>query len=264
METKQLQENVDEEIDIHESLDHKNIVKLYNVVKRTKYVCIVLELCKNHSLMEMHEQRGVITDYECRFYIYQILQGVKYLHDNNIIHRDLKLDNLFLNDKLNVKIGDFGLATRIEFDGEKKTDFCGSPKYIAPEMLKRIGHSFEVDVWSIGCIIYMLLVGKCPFKATTQRETFNKIKNCEYEPASISSSAAKMIMSILQVDPEERPSVRALLQHDFIKADGIPDCLPSSCLSMAPRADEVEGGCKRDPLCIITDKLGNTPKKLKL
>lgn len=69
------------------------------------------------SMMELHKRRKVITEYECRFYIYQIIQGVKYLHDHRIIHRDLKLGNLFLNDDLNVKIGDFGLATRIEFEG---------------------------------------------------------------------------------------------------------------------------------------------------
>lgn len=78
-------------------------------------------------MSELRKRRGVITDYECSFYIYQILEGVNFLHDKNIIHRDIKLGNLFLNDRLNVKIGDFGLATRIEFDGERKKTFCGTP-----------------------------------------------------------------------------------------------------------------------------------------
>jgi len=69
-------------------------------------------------MMELHKRRKIITDYECRYYIQQIINGVKYLHDNRIIHRDLKLGNLFLNDELNVKIGDFGLATKIVFDGK--------------------------------------------------------------------------------------------------------------------------------------------------
>ena len=131
-------------------------------------------------MMELHKRRKTITEYECRYYIYQIIQGVKYLHDKNIIHRDLKLGNLFLNDMLHVKIGDFGLAARIEYDGERKKSLCGTPNYIAPEILTRKGHSFEVDIWSIGCVMYTLLVGQGPFETKTSKETCSKIKKCEY------------------------------------------------------------------------------------
>merc|ERR1712184_223396 len=89
----------------------------------------------------------------------QILLGVKYLHENKIIHRDLKLGNIFLNDDMEIKLGDFGLATKENFDGERKRTLCGTPNYIAPEVLTKKGHSYEVDIWSIGCIMYTLLVG---------------------------------------------------------------------------------------------------------
>ena len=86
-----------------------------------------------------------------RFYLAQILEAVKYMHANRVIHRDLKLGNLFLGQNLAIKIGDFGLATRIEHDGERKHTVCGTPNYIAPEILenKHSGHSYEVDYWAI-------------------------------------------------------------------------------------------------------------------
>lgn len=95
----------------------------------------------------------------------------RYLHDKKIIHRDLKLGNLFLNDDMQVKIGDFGLATTLDYDGERKKTLCGTPNYIAPEMLDKKGHSFEVDIWAIGCILYTLLVGKPPFETETLKVT---------------------------------------------------------------------------------------------
>jgi len=99
---------------------------------------------------------------------------VKYLHDHRVIHRDLKLGNLFLSDKMEIKLGDFGLATKLEFDGERKRTICGTPNYIAPEILegKDSGHSYEVDVWSLGVIAYTLLIGKIPFLKCI----FNQVK----------------------------------------------------------------------------------------
>ena len=87
------------------------------------------------------------------------------MHQFNVIHRDLKLGNLFLSDKMEIKIGDFGLATRLEYEGERKRTICGTPNYIAPEILEgKSGHSFEVDIWAVGVIIYTLLIGKPPFE----------------------------------------------------------------------------------------------------
>lgn len=131
-------------------------------------------------MMELHKRRQAITEPETRFYMRQILSGVQYLHSNSIIHRDLKLGNLFLNDDLHVKIGDFGLAAKIEFDGERKKTLCGTPNYIAPEILNKKGHSFEVDIWSIGCIMYTLLIGRPPFESNSLKETYSRIKKCDY------------------------------------------------------------------------------------
>ena len=95
-----------------------------------------------------------------------MLDGIRYMHRKGYIHRDIKLGNLFLDSKLNLKIGDFGLAAQIEHDGERKKTICGTPNYIAPEILfdTKNGHSFEVDIWSLGVVMYTLLIGKPPFQ----------------------------------------------------------------------------------------------------
>ncbi len=86
----------------------------------------------------------------------QIINSLKYLVANKVIHRDLKLGNLFLSEKMEIKLGDFGLATKLEFEGEKKKTICGTPNYIAPEILEgKTGHSYEVDIWSLGVIMFI-------------------------------------------------------------------------------------------------------------
>ncbi|BFF98337.1 serine/threonine-protein kinase polo [Drosophila madeirensis] len=245
-------EKTAQEITIHRSLNHPNIVKFHSYFEDVQNIYIVLELCKKRSMMELHKRRKSITDFECRYYIFQIIQGVKYLHDNRIIHRDLKLGNLFLNDMLHVKIGDFGLATRIEYEGERKKTLCGTPNYIAPEILTKKGHSFEVDIWSIGCVMYTLLVGQPPFETKTLKDTYSKIKKCEYRvPSFLRKPAADMVISMLQPNPESRPAIGQLLNYEFLKGSKVPTFLPSSCLTMAPRIgqnDIIEDSIHRKPL----------------
>ncbi|MBQ3946526.1 MAG: protein kinase, partial [Alphaproteobacteria bacterium] len=113
------------EIKIHRSMNHCNIVKFEHYFEDNENVYILLELCKNKTLNELLKRRKIISELEMRFYLAQILEAVKYMHANRVIHRDLKLGNLFLGQNLAIKIGDFGLATRIEHDGERKHTVCG-------------------------------------------------------------------------------------------------------------------------------------------
>jgi len=99
------------------------------------------------------------------------------MHSNRVIHRDLKLGNLFLTEKMEIKVGDFGLAAKIEFEGERKRTICGTPNYIAPEVLEnKNGHSYEVDIWSFGVILYTMLIGKPPFETSDVKTTYKRIK----------------------------------------------------------------------------------------
>ncbi|CAH1402471.1 unnamed protein product [Nezara viridula] len=234
-------EKMSQEIQIHKSLRHKNIVLIHSYFDDPNFVYIILELCRKRSMMELHKRRKALSEPEVRYYMKQILEGVVYLHGLQIIHRDLKLGNLFLNDDLEVKIGDFGLAAKIEYNGQRKKTLCGTPNYIAPEILTKQGHSYEVDVWSIGCIMYTLLVGKPPFETNSLRETYAKITRCEYTlPSSLNAAAAYMLNKMLQPDPSKRPTVRQLQEMEFMKTGYCPDKLPPSCLTMLPRFDNVE------------------------
>ncbi|XP_077294577.1 serine/threonine-protein kinase polo [Arctopsyche grandis] len=255
-------DKMSQEISIHRSLDHKHVVGFHSFFEDSANIYIVLELCKKRSMMELHKRRSAITEPETRFYMHHILLGVQYLHNNNIIHRDLKLGNLFLDDNLQVKIGDFGLATKIEYHGERKKTLCGTPNYIAPEILHKKGHSFEVDIWSIGCIMYTLLVGKPPFETSSLKDTYKKIKTCEYSvPSFVQKTASIMITQMLQTDPTLRPSVDKLLANDFFVSGIMPSALPASCLTTAPRLDQlpnIEHQISRRPLTEVNGEIIST------
>lgn len=168
-----------EEIVIHRGLRNENVVKFYSAFIDDENHYIVLELCKQHSLKELQMNRGTITDYECRFFLIQILRGLEYLHSRNIIHRDIKLSNLFLNDNLNVKIGDFGLATKLMRDTDRRRGFCGTVNYIAPEMLRE-NYGLKIDIWATGVVMYFLLTGRPPFEQKTVEETYEQIKRAKF------------------------------------------------------------------------------------
>jgi len=232
-------EKMTQEIAIHRAVHHQHIVEFYSFFEDDQNVYIILELCRRRSLMEMHKRRKAITEPETRYFMRQIVLACQYLHDNKIIHRDLKLGNLFLNDDMELKIGDFGLATKVDFEGERKKTLCGTPNYIAPEVLNKKGHSYEVDVWSLGCILYTLLIGKPPFETSCLKDTYAKIKKNEFTipPNKISNQAKNLIQNLLQPDPNSRPTMGQILDDEFFHCGYCPPRLPTTCLSMPPRFD---------------------------
>ena len=186
------------EIKIHRSLFHTNIVKFEHFFEDSENVYILLELCTNQTLNELIRRRKRLTELELQCYVSQIISALKYLHAHKVIHRDIKLGNLFMSDKMEIKFGDFGLATKLEFDGERKRTICGTPNYIAPEILDgRTGHSFEVDVWSLGVLIYTMAVGKPPFETPTHDGTYQKITRVEYKfPPNLQPEACDLISKV--------------------------------------------------------------------
>lgn len=260
-------EKMTSEIAIHKSLDHQNVVGFHGFFEDDDFVFVVLEICRRRSLLELHKRRKAVTEPEARYYMSHLLKGVQYLHNNRVIHRDLKLGNIFLNDDMEVKIGDFGLATKIEFDGERKKTLCGTPNYIAPEVLCKKGHSYEVDVWSLGCILYTLLVGKPPFETSCLKETYNRIKKNSYTiPWHIKPDAASLIKRMLHADPSQRPTISELQEDEFFTSGYIPSRLPTTCLTVPPRfsiAPSTAGelGLRR-PLTAINNKAD--PEKVEM
>lgn len=146
---------------------------------------------------------------------------------------------------MEIKLGDFGLATKLEFDGEKKKTICGTPNYIAPEILEgKTGHSYEVDIWSLGVIIYTLIIGKPPYETPDVKTTYRKIRMNSYsfpEHVPISDSARNLITKILNLDPTKRPKLDDIINHDFLNLGGtIPKSLPLSTLACPPSANYIK------------------------
>jgi polo-like kinase 1 len=146
---------------------------------------------------------------------------------------------------MEIKVGDFGLATKLEFDGERKRTVCGTPNYIAPEILEgKAGHSYEVDIWSLGVIMYTLIIGKPPFETNNVKETYKRIKSGNYsfpEHAIISEPAKDLIQSILVLDPYKRPKLDEILAHDFFNMGvSIPKTMQQSTLACPPSLNYIK------------------------
>ncbi|CAF2103825.1 unnamed protein product [Rotaria magnacalcarata] len=229
-------EKMQQEVTIHQSLNHKHIVQFFSYFEDENNVYIILELCRRRSLMELHRRRKTVTEPETRYFVKQIVEACIYLHDKRIIHRDLKLGNLFLNDQMEIKIGDFGLATRIENETDRKRTLCGTPNYIAPEVINKKGHSYEVDVWSLGCILYTLLLGKPPFETSSLKDTYSKIRKNDYliPENRISRESVLLIQRCLRHEPYDRPTMSQIYLDPFFSGF-TPATLPTSVCTVAPR-----------------------------
>ena len=207
-------EKISREIELHASLAHRNVVQFFKHFEDSENIYIMLENCTLKSLVHVQKARVTVTEPEMRYYMAQLCDGVAYIHQQHIIHRDLKLGNLFLTASMAVKIGDFGLATRL--GQEKKGTICGTPNYISPEVLNKEGHGFPADVWALGCCMYALLVGAPPFETSTLKETYSRIAENHYTiPDSLSKGAYHLIKKLLHPNPKQRPSVAAITQVFF-------------------------------------------------
>ncbi|KAF8957807.1 kinase-like domain-containing protein [Flammula alnicola] len=239
LKTKKAKTKLYAEIKIHRSLEHPNIVNFQECFEDADNVYMTLELCPSGSLMDMLRRRRRFTEPEARFFMVQLIGACHYMHTHQVIHRDLKLGNLFLDANMNIKVGDFGLAALIENPGERKKTICGTPNYIAPEVLfdTANGHSFEVDTWSIGVILYTLVVGRPPFQTKDVKAIYKRIRDNEYEfPTErvISSAVQHLIQQILTPDPSQRPTLHEIVDHAFFTQGPVPSYIPTSAHDLTP------------------------------
>ncbi|KAJ7292691.1 snf 1 [Mycena rebaudengoi] len=196
-------------------LRHPHVIKLYEVISTATDIIFVLEYAEG-ELFNYIVQHGRLTEDVARRFFQQIMAGIEYSHRLKIVHRDLKPENILLDEYLNVKIADFGLSNET-IDGEFLGTSCGSPNYAAPEVIKGLKYSGpEIDVWSAGIILYVLLCGKLPFEDEVIGTLFDKIINVRYElPMDLSPHARDLVRSILIADPTKRITVPHIMQHPF-------------------------------------------------
>ena len=214
--TNQLSLRVINEIKTHDKLHHPSIIELIDYFEDEQFVYFVLELCQYGNFFQYLKKNGPLTESQSAFLMYQLLQCLNYLHDNDIVHRDLKLSNILISKILNnhqnhtqqrqsqphliIKLCDFGLAASIEHPDEEHYTLCGTPNYIAPEIALQQAHGFPVDIWSLGCLFYSMLTGTLPFDQGGVRETLQKIMTGEYEkPAHISENASDFLHRLLEL-----------------------------------------------------------------
>ncbi|KAB8236072.1 Protein kinase [Aspergillus alliaceus] len=215
---------VEREIQYLQLLRHPHIIKLYTVIATKTDIVMVLEYAER-ELFDYLVKRGRCNDAEARKFFQQIICAVEYCHRHKIVHRDLKPENLLIDSEKNVKIADFGLSN-IMTDGNFLKTSCGSPNYAAPEVISgKLYAGPEVDVWSCGVILYVLLVGRLPFDDDYIPALFKKIAAGNFHmPPYISSGAARLIRSMLQVHPVHRLTIPEIRQDPWF-LQGLPKYL---------------------------------------
>ena len=222
-----MNERVRQEVGIHARLKHPAIVELITFFEDASYVYLVLELCHNGELARyLKNTKHAFTEGEARVIFEQVVSGVKYLHSHAIMHRDLTLANLMITSDKKVKIGDFGLATRIQSASERHVTMCGTPNFISPEVATRSTHGLEADVWGLGCLLFTLLVGRPPFDTAGVRST---LTTQESLASRLWIQIGKLHLKYLQSEDTPRPNSE---EHriGILRKLGIRKKLEGECL----------------------------------
>ncbi|KAJ1570591.1 hypothetical protein NDA11_001580 [Ustilago hordei] len=210
---------VKREIQYLKLLRHPHIIKLYEVITTPNDIIMVIEYAGG-ELFQYIVDRGRMPEPEARRFFQQVICAMEYCHRHKIVHRDLKPENLLLDEYLNVKIGDFGLSN-IMTDGDFLKTSCGSPNYAAPEVISgRLYAGPEIDIWSCGVILYVMLCGRLPFDDEYIPTLFKKINNGIYTlPSYLSQEARHLLSQMLIVDPVKRITISEIRQHPWFNVD---------------------------------------------
>eukprot|EP01128_Nolandella_sp_AFSM9_P011388 TRINITY_DN80_c0_g1_i1.p1 TRINITY_DN80_c0_g1~~TRINITY_DN80_c0_g1_i1.p1 ORF type:complete len:378 (+),score=126.02 TRINITY_DN80_c0_g1_i1:49-1134(+) len=217
------------EIDIMKKVNHTNILKLHEIYEDDEKVYIVMELIDGSELFDRIVEKGYYSENNARIVVKQILKAVKYLHEKGIAHRDLKPENLLcsgIDEDEVVKIADFGLS-KIQTDEEFLQTSCGTPGYVAPEVLLCESYDQSVDMWGVGIITYILLAGYPPFydenNPGDDTALFEKVINVEYDLDDecwddVGDDAKDFIQKLLLKNPKDRLTAEQALSHPWFKS----------------------------------------------
>ena len=212
-------DEIKREAEIIKRLDHPNIIKVNQIIDTEKVFYIIMEYASNGDLFHRLDL-GRMDENEARDKFSQILLAVRYCHDvQNVIHRDLKPDNVLFDSQYNIKIADFGLSEEFT-TGELLNTFCGTPEYMAPEVFK--GQKFDgpkVDVWSLGIMLYEMLTATIPFPGSDWPQIIERVlRGKYYEPEYLSENCKDVIRKMLVLEPSKRATLNEVMEHDWVKS----------------------------------------------
>ncbi|CAJ0576568.1 unnamed protein product, partial [Mesorhabditis spiculigera] len=212
------------EIQLQSRCSHPNIVRYYHDMEDEQFHYLVLEYCKNGTLQQRihRSQFRRLTSFEACTYLSGVIEAVLYLFEIHLLHRDLKPANVFLCDDRNIKLGDFGLA--IDSLGPPSRSISGTPNYLAPEVLRRRGHSEHSEAWAIGCTLFCMLTGRPPFETPQLDCTYARIMKADYTwpqfddgGPPIERSAMALVSGLLTIDPSSRMTVDGIRESLFYR-----------------------------------------------
>lgn len=212
---KMLRRRVITEIKLHRQLNHKHICKFEHSFDDADNVNILLEYCPNTSLQNLLRiRRQPLTEFEVRYYMFQVLQGLMYLKRQKIVHRDLTLSNIFLSENYTVKVGDLGLSFKETCDDERRGKVCGTQPYLAPEIIGNlVTYSYKTDIWAFGIDIFELLTGRLLFESPEQ--AIEKLPNFSFDrTVKISDEARNLLLKIF-VKEQDRIDLQDIYNHPF-------------------------------------------------
>ncbi|XP_054453157.1 serine/threonine-protein kinase SIK2 isoform X2 [Anoplopoma fimbria] len=210
-------EKIYREVQIMKMLDHPHIIKLYQVMETKNMLYLVTEYAKNGEIFDYLAKHGRLSELEARRKFWQILSAVEYCHNRNIVHRDLKAENLLLDGHMNIKIADFGFGNFFQ-PGEPLATWCGSPPYAAPEVFE--GQQYEgpqLDIWSMGVVLYVLVCGALPFDGPTLPVLRQRVLEGRFRiPYFMTEDCEHLIRRMLVLDPSKRLSVAQIKEHKWM------------------------------------------------
>jgi serine/threonine protein kinase len=208
--------NLIQEIKVLYELDHPNIVDLYYVYETSDCIYMIMEYFPQGDLYKRILQKKYFSEEDCVKFASALLDALDYMHSRHIVHRDLKLENIMMTGEndYGFKIIDFGLS----YEGfEMQTERCGSPGYIAPEMLRKCKYNHRVDIFSAGVIMYIIVTGQHPFNASSASKILSKNMKCKVKDHFMLKDRAKeFVMNLLQPLPQNRPDAMCFLDHPWI------------------------------------------------
>ncbi|KFV71165.1 NUAK family SNF1-like kinase 2, partial [Dryobates pubescens] len=204
------------EIEIMSSLNHPHIIAVHEVFENSSKIVIVMEYASRGDLYDYISERQRLPEQEARHFFRQVVSAVYYCHKNGIVHRDLKLENILLDANGNIKIADFGLSNVYQQDKLLQT-YCGSPLYASPEIINgRPYKGPEVDSWSLGVLLYILVHGTMPFDGQDYKTLVKQITSGDYREPTKLSDACGLIRWMLMVNPERRATIEDIATHWWV------------------------------------------------